>query len=189
MRHLLEYESYENVGGVNESSIPVYNEDIFIKDVHAKPDMEITPKQVTSVIENLLSKVDGGEIEKISVIAEVPTQGKNAPQYIRDLMAKERMRLAKKYKLAPDTAPDGARIEKRKTETGDSYDEYTGEINVFVDSEYVVQGVIREPGKDFIVGVPVSYARKVEHNPSLKQYYTVNILPQNVEEVHFTPAK
>ena len=139
MRHLLEYESYENVGGVNESSIPVYNEDIFIKDVHAKPDMEISPKQVTSTVENLLSKVDGGEIEKISVIAEVPTQGKNAPQYIRDLMAKERMRLAKKYKLAPDTAPDGARIEKRKTETGDSYDEYTGEINVFVDSEYVVQ--------------------------------------------------
>jgi hypothetical protein len=189
MRHLLEYESYENVEKVNESSIPVYNEETFIKNVHAKPEMEIAPKQVCAVIEGLLDKVEAGEIERISVIADVPTQGKNAPQYVRDLMAKERMRLGKRYTAAPDTAPEGSRIEKRRTETGETYDEFTGEINVFVDSEFVIQSVVREAGRDYVIGIPVSYVRKVESNPSLKEYYTVNLLPQNIEEVHFIPAK
>jgi hypothetical protein len=188
MKHLLEYESYENQPKLEEGAIPVYNETQFIKNVHAKPEMEINPKQIPATIEGLLSKVESGEIERVAVIADIPTQGRNAPQYIRDLMAKERARLGKKYTLDPSLAPEGSRLEKRRSESGD-YTEFTGEINVFVDSEFVIQSVVRELGSDYLIGIPVSYVIKVENNPTLKEYYSVKILPQYVEEVHFVPSK
>lgn len=189
MKHLFEYEFYAPEPKLNEGSIPVYNETSFIKNVHVKPDMDISDKQIPAVIEGLLDKVERGEIEKVAVIADIPTQGKNAPQYVRDIMAKERARLGKKYTLEPGLTPEGGRLERRKTETGDTYSEFTGEINVFIDSEYVIQSVVRELGKDYLIGIPISYVYKIENNPSLKEYYSVKILPQYIEEVHYTPSK
>jgi hypothetical protein len=189
MKHLFEYESYYSEPKLNEGAIPVYNETLFIKNVQVKPDMEISDKQIPAVIEGLLDKVERGEIEKVAVIANIPTQGKSAPQYIRDVMAKERARLGKKYTLEPKLMPEGGRLEKRRTETGETYPEYTAEINVFIDSEYVIQSVLREVGRDYLIGIPISYVYKVENNTSLKEYYSVKISPQYVEEVHYTPSK
>ena len=189
MKHLFEYESYYTEPKLNEGAIPVYNETLFIKNTHVKPDMEISDKQVPAVIEGLLDRVERGEIEKVAVIADIPTQGKNAPQYVRDVMAKERKRLGVKYTRNPEEFPEGGRMEKRRMEDGNTFDEYTGEINVFIDSEYVIQSVTREVGRDYLIGIPISYVYKVENNPSLKEYYSVNILPQYVEEIHFTPSK
>lgn len=187
MQHLLEYESYEPKETLKEGNIPVYDEQKFIKNVHVKPEMDINANQVCAAVEGLLNRVEEGELEKVSVIADIPSQGKNAPQYVRDLMAQERKRLGVKYTRNPEEFPEGGRIEKRRMEGGDSFDEYTGEINVFVDSEFVIQSVVREAGKDYLTGIPVSYAFKVKNNPSLKEYYTTRILPQYVEEIHYTP--
>jgi len=189
MQHLLEYESYEPKEFLKEGSIPVYDEQKFIKNVHVKPEMDINPNQVCATIEGILNRVEEGEIEKVAVIADIPTQGKNAPQYIRDLMAQERRRLGVKYTRNPEEFPEGGRIEKRRMEGGETFDEFTGEINLFVDSEYVIQSVVREAGKDYLIGIPVSYVLKVKNNPSLQEYYSTRILPQYVEEIHYTPAK
>ncbi len=44
MKHLLEYESYENP--ITEGAIPVYDEDEFVKNTKSKPDMEIKWTQI-----------------------------------------------------------------------------------------------------------------------------------------------
>lgn len=176
MKHLLEYESYSPI---NEGAIPVYDEDKFVKDTKAKPEMEIKYTQIPSVVEGLLSKVEAGELVSVSVIADVPTQGKNAPAYVRDLMDKERERMAKRQQ-----ALYGSRIEKSDRPE----DDYRDEINVFVDSEYAIEGVVREVGKDYLIGIPNSFINTVKREPSKKEYYTVKISPAQVIEVYFTRA-
>ena len=178
MKHLLEYESYEPV---NEGAIPVYDEDKFVKDVKAKPEMEIKWSQIPAVVEGLLAKVEAGELEDVKVIADIPTQGKNAPAYVRDLMDKERERMAKRQQ-----ALYGSRIERADRPEDD---EYRDEINVFVDSEYVIEGVVREVGKDYLIGIPNSFVNTVKREPSKKEYYTVKISPAQVIEIYFTTAK
>jgi hypothetical protein len=178
MKHLLEYESYEPV---NEGAIPVYDEDKFVKNTQAKPEMEIKWTQIPAVIEGLLNKVESGELESVSVIADLPTQGKNAPAYVRDLMDKERERMAKRQQ-----ALHGSRIERADRPEDD---EYRDEINVFVDSEYVIEGVVREVGGDYLTAIPNSFINTVKREPSKKEYYTVKIAPAQVIEVYFTTAK
>ena len=176
MKHLLEYESYSPI---NEGAIPVYDEDKFVKDTKAKPEMEIKYTQIPAVIEGLLAKVEAGELVNVSVIADVPTQGKNAPTYVRDLMDKERERMAKRQQ-----ALYGSRIERSDRPE----DDYRDEINVFVDSEYVIEGVVREVGQDYLIGIPNSFVNTVKREPSKKDYYTVKISPAQVIEVYFTRA-
>jgi hypothetical protein len=170
-------ESVYNVG------IPLYRGTSF------QPERTIKRNKFIGELQDFLTQIANGTLSEITVVAEIPTQGKNAPQYIRDVMAKERARLGKKYTLDPKLTPEGGRLEKRRTETGETYSEFTGEINVFIDSEYVIQSVLREVGRDYLIGIPISYVYKVENNPSLKEYYSVKISPQYVEEVHFTPSK
>jgi hypothetical protein len=178
MKHLLEYESYENQ--VNEGAIPVYDEGEFVKNTKSKPEMEIKWTQIPAVVEGLLSKVEAGELTSITVLADLPTQGKNAPAYVRELMTKERERMAKRQQ-----AIHGSRIERADRPEDE---EYRDEINVFVDSEYTVEGVVREVGKDYLIAVPASFVNKVKREPSLKDYYTVKISPDQIIEIYFTRA-
>jgi hypothetical protein len=178
MKHLLEYESYENP--VNEGAIPVYDEGEFVKNTKSKPEMEIKWTQIPAVVEGLLSKVEAGELTSITVLADLPTQGKNAPAYVRELMTKERERMAKRQQ-----AIHGSRIERADRPEDE---EYRDEINVFVDSEYTVEGVVREVGKDYLIAVPASFVNKVKREPSLKDYYTVKISPDQIIEIYFTRA-
>ena len=178
MKHLLEYESYENP--VNEGAIPVYDEAEFVKNTKSKPEMEIKWTQIPAVVEGLLSKVEAGELTSVTAIADLPTQGKNAPAYVRDLMTKERERMAQRQQ-----AIHGSRIERADRPEDE---EYRDEINVFVDSEYTIEGVVREVGKDYLIGVPASFVNKVKREPSLKDYYTVKISPEQIIEIYFNRA-
>jgi hypothetical protein len=178
MKHLLEYESYENP--VNEGAIPVYDEAEFVKNTKSKPEMEIKWTQIPATVEGLLNKVETGELSSVTVIADLPTQGKNAPEYVRDLMTKERERMAQRQQ-----ALHGSRIERADRP---EEEEYRDEINVFVDSEYTIEGVVREVGKDYLIGVPASFVNKVKREPSLKDYYTVKISPDQVIEIYFNRA-
>ena len=178
MKHLLEYESYENP--VNEGAIPVYDEAEFVKNTKSKTEMEIKWTQIPAVVEGFLNKVEAGEIASVTVIADLPTQGKNAPAYVRDLMTKERERMAQRQQ-----AIHGSRIERADRPEDE---EYRDEINVFVDSEYTIEGVVREVGKDYLIGVPASFVNRVKREPSLKDYYTVKISPDQVIEIYFTRA-
>jgi hypothetical protein len=178
MKHLLEYELYEEA--LNEGAIPVYDEDKFAKDVKAAPEMEIKSTQIPAVVEGLLDRVEKGELKQVTVIAEIPTQGKNAPDYVRDLMTKERERMAKRQQ-----ALYGSRIERADRP---AEEEYRDEINVFVDSEYFIEGVVREIGNDHLIGIPASFYSKVKREPSTKEYYSVKISPSQIDEIYFIKA-
>ena len=178
MKHLLEYESYEDQ--INEGAVPVYDEDKFFKNTKSKPEMEIGFKQIPSVVEGLLSKVETGELSSVTVTADLPTQGKNAPEYVRDIMTKERERMTQ---MQRDIY--GSRIERadRPEEEEDKND-----INIFIDSEYIIEGVVREIGEDYLIGIPASFVKKIKREPSLKNYYTVKIFPEQIIEIYFTRA-
>ena len=178
MKHLLEYESYEDQ--IIEGAVPVYDEDIFFKNAKSKPEMEIGFKQIPSVVEGLLSKVETGELSSVTVTADLPTQGKNAPAYVRDIMTKERERMTQ---MQRDIY--GSRIERadRPEEEEDKND-----INIFIDSEYIIEGVVREIGEDYLIGIPASFVKKIKREPSLKNYYTVKIFPEQIIEIYFTRA-
>ena len=185
MIHLLEFESFSNFLLINENDIkggiPVYNEDIFMKTNNAKPAMMVKSTELVSTLTRLLEDQENGDIEKIIVIAEIPTQGKNAPQYVKDDVAAERDRMAKrKYALY------GSRIERADRP---EEEEYTDAINIFVDSEFIVKGVVNKLGKDYVIAIPESKSRKAEASASNMEYYTVYIDPKQVDEVFFTPAK
>jgi hypothetical protein len=95
-------------------------------------------------------------------------------------MTKERERMAQRQQ-----ALHGSRIERADRP---EEEEYRDEINVFVDSEYTIEGVVREVGKDYLIGVPASFVNKVKREPSLKDYYTVKISPDQIIEIYFTRA-
>ena len=80
----------------------------------------------------------------------------------------------------------GSRIERADRP---EEEEYTDAINIFVDSEFIVKGVINKLGKDYVIAIPDSKRRKAEASKSEMEYYTVYIDPKNVDEVFFTPSK
>ena len=147
----------------------------------AKPAMMVKSTELVSTLTRLLEDQENGDLERIIVIAEIPTQGKNAPQYVRDDVAAERDRMAKrKYALY------GSRIERADRPEDE---EYTDAINIFVDSEFIVKGVINKLGKDYIIAIPDSKKKKAEASASAMEYYTVYIEPKQVDEVFFVPSK
>ncbi len=184
MIHLLEFESFSNfLVKENEvkGGIPIYNETVFMQSNNTKPAMMVKAPELVSTITRLLEDQERGDIEKIIVIAEIPTQGKNAPQYVRDDVQIERDRMAKrKYALY------GSRVERADRP---EEEEYTDAINIFVDSEFIVKGVINKLGKDYIIAIPDSKKRKAEASKSEMEYYTVYLEPKQVDEVFFTPSK
>lgn len=184
MIHLLEFEAFSGFY-LNENDIrggiPIYNEDVFMQSNNTKPAMMVKSTELISTLTRLLEDQENGDLERIIVIAEIPTQGKNAPQYVRDDVAAERDRMAKrKYALY------GSRIERADRP---EEEEYTDAINIFVDSEFIVKGVINKLGKDYIIAIPDSKKKKAEASASAMEYYTVYIEPKQVDEVFFTPSK
>lgn len=178
MKNLFEYESY--VKNINESgSIGVYDEDKIAADVNTPPEMMIPPRQVPAVVEGLLERIESGELEQVNVVAEIPTRGKDVPEYLREILKTERERLAKK-KL--DFY--GGRIEKADRPEGEEPDD----INIFVDSEYIIESVVREVNQDYLIGIPASFLSKIRREPSLKNTYLTKIYPHQIIEIYFVKA-
>ena len=184
MIHLLEFESFFNfLIKENETKvgIPIYNENIFMQSNNAKPAMIVKAPELISTLTRLLEDQEKGDIAKVIIVAEIPTQGKNAPEYVKKDVQIERDRMAKrKFALY------GSRVERADRP---EEEDYTDAINIFVDSEFIVKGVINKLGKDYIIAIPDSKKRKAESSQSEMEYYTVYIEPKQVDEVFFTPAQ
>ena len=180
MKHLLEFDSYSPMDEAEvKAGVPVYNEDEFNKNTSAKPAMVVKVPEIISVLNKFIADQESGEIEKIVVLAEIPSQGKNAPKYVLDDAAAERER-----QIQRKTAIYGSRTERSDTPEDD---EQTDAINIFVDSEFIVKGVINKLGKDYILGIPGSKKKKAESSKEMMDYYTVEIEPRQVFEIFFSP--
>jgi hypothetical protein len=179
MIHILEFDSY-NV--INEAGIPAYNEEAFAKNPKAEPSTEIPVSAIAKEIEDMLNgefKFDSGAIDRISILVDIPSQGKNAPQHVLDALAIERKKIEKEQR-----ALHGGRIEKGDIAPDDGI--YGGEgRNLFLDSEYIVTGVSRVDKKEYIVALPITYYKKAMADPEKLAYYTTLIEPKQISEIFY----
>ena len=179
MKNLLEFESF---GPLNEASlVPVYNNALYVKNPSMKAESQHQATAVVSAIKGLMDRMEDGEITKISIIADVPTQGKRAPLYIKDTIEAEKRRIAAQMareKGKEITDPEAL-----------DFDRYGNKRNFFFDSEFIVDGVIEETGgKKYIIGIPESLYAKAIKDEDSKKYYSVEIYPEQVEEIYYDPA-
>lgn len=182
MKHLQLFESFKNelvmevrtIPKSSYSNIPVYDELKFIKNMKIAPEKNIRSSDVIKTMKELLSSKSDGKIQKISVIADIPTQGKGTPEYIREYIQKERERLAHKYFMRT-----GKEVDPKSKEFEKELDRYGNERTIFFDSEFIVDRIEKIGSKEFVIGIPYSLQ---------KHGFEAPISPDNIEEIFFTPS-
>ena len=172
MKHIKIYENF--VSNVNESSIPVYDDTAFNK-TGGEPEMNVSPLKAIAVIQDLLDQKAMGEVDEVTVVAEIPTQGKTKPSYVDEIISKAKEEAALKYRRET-----GIDIEK----AAPSDIERAGVMqDVFFDSEFIVDRIDKSADGTFIVCYPQSLSAKAKTNPAP---YSVYLKPEHIEEVHYS---
>ena len=178
MRNLLEFESFDAL--YEASLIPVYNSVEFEKNPATKPESSHRANEIVSGIQSLIDRMEMGEISNISVIADIPSQGKRTPQYAKDIIDSEKRRIAQR--MAKERGKEITNPEELE------FDRYGNKRDIFLDSEFIVDGVVQRPGnKDHIIGIPASLYKKAMENEASRKYYSVEIYPDQIEEVYYKP--
>lgn len=151
MSNILRFQDYINESFLNESGVPVY------VGTAVNPERTIRRNLLVQELISLLGQVHSGALKEVSVLADIPTQGKNAPEYLRDV-----------YKELG--------VEDEEDQYDPETDVYTGsrdtEKNVFVDSEFIVKDIDANTG--VIVATPYSLKN---------QNVLVEINMEDVEEI------
>ena len=147
---------------VNESGIPLYRGADF------NPERTIKRNRLLSELQELLGQVMSGDISELTVLADIPTQGKNAPQYIKDIYAE----MGIEGYGEEDTVELEDDVYDPETDTYKKADYEDKERNIFFDSEFIVKEV--DMTKGVIIGIPYSLKKK---------NILVEIDPENVDEV------
>ena len=159
MKLLRFFEFVNESNSVNESGIPVF------RGANFNPERTIKRNRLLEELQDLLTQVMNGTISEVTVLGEVPTQGKNTPQYLKDIYSEMGVDI-------PDEEDD-----KYDPET----DVYVGDRdknpddpsqNIFVDSEFVVKEV--DFTRNLILATPYSLKRK---------NIVVELDPDTVDEV------
>jgi len=171
MKHL---KIYENFVSVNENTIPVYDDTRFAQS-SGEPEKMLSPAKALVLIQELLDEKAAGELDDISVVAEIPTQGKGKPQYIDEIISKAKEEAAKKFRRMT-----GVDIEQ----AAPSDIERAGVMkDIFIDSEFIVDRIDSSSDGTFVVAYPQSLIDKAKTNPG---YYSVYLKPEQIEEIHYT---
>ena len=76
---ILKFSEFLNEQSVYNTGVPLYRGTSF------EPERTIKRNQLISELRSLLTQVMNGTLSEISLVAEIPTQGKNAPQYLKDI--------------------------------------------------------------------------------------------------------
>jgi hypothetical protein len=137
MNNILRFSDYVNESLLNESGVPVY------VGSSVNPERTIRRNVLVKELTDLLAQVNSGALKEVSVLADIPTQGKNAPEYLKDIY-KEMSVDDEEEQYDPET----------DVYTGDR----EGEKNVFVDSEFVVKDIDVNTG--IIIATPYSLKHK-----------------------------
>jgi hypothetical protein len=135
---ILKFQEFLNEQSVYNVGVPLYRGNSF------ESEKTIKRNALIPELQDLLSQVASGALSELTVIAEIPTQGKNAPQYLKDIYSE----------MGYDPSKDRDMDEPSK--------------NIFVDSEFLVKDVDQTRG--VIMAVPYSLRRKgvmVEITPEM----------------------
>ena len=146
---ILRYKQFLFENSINEGSVPIYRGKSF------DPAETIKSTEILKRIQSFLSELSAGNISEINVVAEIPTQGKNTPDYLKGIYSDNEME-DDTYDAENDTY--GGRRDYEET--------------IFVDSEFVVVDVDMEKG--VVLGQPRSLRNKD---------VVVEIAPNRIEEI------
>lgn len=132
---------------LNES---VYNVGIPIfRGTSTQPERTVKRNKFIGELQAFLSQIANGTLTEITVVAEIPTQGKNAPDYLKAIYAE----------MGYDPSKDDEDMYDPET------DVYLGNRNmdepsrnIFVDSEFIVKDV--DESRGVIMAIPYSLKRK-----------------------------
>ena len=116
-------ESVYNVG------IPLYRGSSF------QPERTIKRNKFIGELQDFLTQVANGTLSEITVVAEIPSQGKNAPQYLKDIYAEMGYDPSRDQDDMYDPETDVYMGDRSRTADEPSR-------NIFVDSEFVVKDVV-----------------------------------------------
>ncbi len=147
-------ESVYNVG------IPLYRGSSF------QPERTIKRNKFIGELQDFLTQVANGTLSEITVIAEIPTQGKNAPQYLKDIYAEMGYDPSEDQEDMYDPETDVYMGNRSRTADEPSR-------NIYVDSEFIVKDV--DQTKGVIIAVPYSLKRK---------NVTVELTPDMIDEAY-----
>ena len=147
-------ESVYNVG------IPLYRGSSF------QPERTIKRNKFIGELQDFLTQVANGTLSEITVVAEIPSQGKNAPQYLKDIYAEMGYDPSRDHDDMYDPETDVYMGDRSRTADEPSR-------NIFVDSEFIVKDVDQTRG--VIIAVPYSLKRK---------NVTVELTPDMIDEAY-----
>ena len=152
---ILKFSDFINEQSVYNTGVPLFRGTSF------EPERTIKRNKLISELKSLLTQVMNGTLSEITLVAEIPSQGKNAPQYLKDIYSQ----------MGYDPSRDN---EDQYDEENDTYlgnRDRTGDepsTNIFVDSEFLVKDV--DEARNVIIAVPYSLKRKnvlVEITPEM----------------------
>jgi hypothetical protein len=151
---ILRFSDFINEQSVYNVGVPVF------RGTAIEPEKTIKRNKVLPELQDYLAQVMAGTLSEITLVAEIPTQGKNAPQYLKDIYA--------------EMGYDPSKEEDMYDEENDTFlgnrDRTADEpsTNIFVDSEFIVKDV--DLTKNVILGTPYSLKRKgivIEIDPAM----------------------
>lgn len=158
---ILKFQEFINESNsLNEAGVPLYRGSSF------NPEKTIKRNMLLPELQNLLDQLRSGSISEVTVLGEVPTQGKNAPEYLRDLFKETGAEPEDETEDIEDDVYDP------ETETWKKSDYEKKERNIFVDTEYILKDV--DMTKGVVLGIPYSLR---------KNNIVVELDPETIDEV------
>jgi hypothetical protein len=151
---ILRFSDFINEQSVYNVGVPVY------MGTAINPEKTIKRNKLLPELKDYLAQVMAGTLSEITLVAEIPTQGKNAPQYLKDIYSEMGYDPSKEDDMYDE---ENDTFLGNRDRTGDE-----PSSNIFVDSEFIVKDV--DLTKNVILGTPYSLKRKgivIEIDPAM----------------------
>jgi hypothetical protein len=151
---ILRFSDFINEQSVYNVGVPVY------RGTAIEPEKTIKRNKLLMELQDYLAQVMAGTLTEITLVAEIPTQGKNAPQYLKDIYAEMGYDPSKEEDMYDE---ENDTFMGNRDRTGDE-----PSVNIFVDSEFIVKDV--DLTKNVILATPYSLKKKgivIEIDPAM----------------------
>jgi hypothetical protein len=152
--NILRFSDFINEQSVYNVGVPIF------KGTAINPEKTVKRNKLLPELQGYLSQIMSGDLTEVTLVAEIPSQGKNAPQYLKDIYS--------------EMGYDPSKEEDMYDEENDTFlgnRDRTGDDpinNIFVDSEFIVKDV--DMDRNIILATPYSMKRKgiiIEIEPAM----------------------
>lgn len=163
MKHIRIYEEFSSEINEGFDLVPVYD-DLEFERSGGKPQEKIRVEDMPAYIQDLLVSKEEGEFESVTVIANIPMQGKYLPKWAEEYKDKTRTHRLDRKKWEEGSDLELAPSDIEREPLGDDF---------MLPSEYEIIAV----EGDVLIGYP-------KEERGMESYETA-ILPRMVEEIHY----